>query len=613
MKELKINPSINALILTITLLCSSLLYAQKSVIDTVLNDSIVLNTKQPSKLKQLYSKYLFKKKSNPTVVKVAPFQKNTLGKPIRTIHIKSQDPFGYSLQDTTKRPKKWLERTGNTLHGKTKNFVIREILLFKKGDHLDSTKIKESERLLRSQRILRRVEILPILSENGDSVDVFINSIDSWSMITTGSITTSRAGIRIRERNFLGLGHVFDNRYRHNYETGKSLYQFNYTVPNIAKTRIIGNVNYFKNENEHYNKSVSLVRPFYSPLAKYAGGIGVGQVFYQDSLDYNRTNMEYHNFKYNFTDIWGARAFRLGKSKSGKISNFILSGRYYDRNFKESPTFTADPYEFFSDQKNYFLGVGVSARKYTKDSFIYNYGIEEYVAEGHTAGIIAAIQDRPGYERFYLAGTASFGKYLPNKNYFGVEVNYGSFFRNGNPEQTTFNFQGLYFSHLLNWGRWNFRQFSKVNYTVGSNRWNTPADEMTLHQYDFMGMDGIRGARNIIGTQKLMLEFQTQSYSPYEFLGFRISPFFNASLGVVGNKNREFFHEDNIIARVGLGVMFTNDYFVFNNFHLSFSFYPRIPGEGTNVIKTNVIDNRDFNLMDYSFDKPSYIRWNRWD
>ena len=595
------------------LLCSGNLYAQGSDLDTLTKDSIQLKKKEPSKFKKLYTKYLFKKKSTPTVVKDVPFKLQTVGKPIRSIQIKSQDPFGYSLQDTTRKPEKWIERTGNALHLRTKPFFIREILLFKKGDRLDSTKVRESERLLRSQRTLRRVEINPVLSENGDSVDVYINSIDSWSMIATGSITTSRAGIRIRERNFLGMGHIFDNRYRHNYETGNSLYQFNYTVPNIAKTRIVGNLNYFKNENEHYNKSVSLVRPFYSPLARYAGGIGVGQVFYQDSLDYNRTNLEYHNFKYNYTDLWLARAIRLGESKSGKISNFIVTARYYDRNFKEAPTFTADPNEFFSDQKNYFLGVGVSARKYTKDSFIYNYGIEEYVAEGHTAGIITAIQDRPGYERFYLAGTASYGKYLPNKNYFGVEVNYGSFFRDGNPEQTTFNVQGLYFSQLLNLSRWKFRQFSKINYTAGYNRWDTPADEMTLHQYDFMGMDGIRGARNIIGNQKLMIEFQTQSYSPYEFLGFRISPFFNASLGVVGNTKDKFFHKENMIARIGLGVMFTNDYFVFNNFHFSFSFYPRIPGEGNNIIKTNVIDNRDFNLMDYNFDKPSYIRWNRWD
>ena len=603
--------SIRKFTLLIILLIGTWAYAQNKEI-TPEKDSIIAK-KEYSKFRKFYTKHLFKTKRVVTPLVETPLDGRLVGKPIRNIVIKSQDPFGYSLQDTTRRPKKWIERTGNSLHGKTKPYVIRELLLFKKGDKLDTLEIKESERLLRSQRILRRVEIKPELTINGDSVDVYINSIDSWSMIATGSITTSRVGVRVRERNFFGLGHVFDNRFRHNYETGNNLYQFNYTVPNIAKSRVIGNINYFKNENEHFSKGISLTRPFYSPLAKIAGGIGVGQVYFQDSLDYNRNELLYHNFKYNYTDIWAAKAFRVGESKNGLISNLILSGRFYDKSYKESPVSVEDPYEFFSSQQNYFAGIGISSRKYVKDKYIFNHDIEEDVAEGHVLGVIAGYQNRPNSERFYLSGVASFGRYSENKNYFGAQIQYGSFFRDGHSEQTTLNVQSLYFSRLLSLSRWRIRQFAKINYTAGVHRFNTPADELTMHEHDFMGLDGIRGARNIFGDQKLMVELQTQSYSPYEFLGFRISPFFNAALGIVANREDRFFDSNNIIARVGLGVMFTNDYFVFNNFQLSFSFYPRIPGEGTNIFKSNVIDNRDFNLMDFNFDKPSYIRWNRWD
>ena len=573
----------------------------------------VIPKKEYSKFRKLYTKHLFKTKRSVTPLEERPIDRKVVGKPIRHIYIKSQDPFGYSLQDTTRRPEKWIERTGNTLHGKTKPYVIRELLLFKKGDKVDSMEIKESERLLRSQRILRRVEIIPELSAQGDSVDIYINAIDSWSMIVTGSVSTSKFGVRIRERNFFGLGHVFDNRFRHNYETGKNLYQFNYTVPNIAKTRVIGNIHYSKNEDEHFNKGISLTRPFYSPLAKLAGGIAFGQIYFQDSLDYNRDELLFHNFKYNYSDIWAAKAIRLGESKNGLISNLIVSGRFYERNYREAPVGIDDPYEFFSDQKNYFGGIGISSRRYVKDKYIFNFNIEEDVAEGHVLGVVGGYQTRPNSERFYLSGIASFGRYFPNKNFLGAQVQYGSFFREGKSEQTTLNIQSLYFSRLLNISRWRIRQFAKVNYTAGVHRLDTPADELTMHEHDFMGIDGIRRARNIFGDQKLMVELQTQSYSPYEFLGFRISPFFNAALGIVANREDRFFDSDNIIARVGLGVMFTNDYFVFNNFQFSFSFYPRIPGEGNNIFKSNVIDNQDFNLMNFSFDKPSYIRWNRWD
>lgn len=559
---------------------------------------------------------LFKKKvKNDTIpIKEENFISNSvLNKPIRKIIIETNDPFGYSLKDSTLKPKNWIEKTGNSIHVKTKPYVIKETLLFKKGDKLDSLKIKESERLLLSQRLLRKVEIKPVLTEDKDSVDVYIDAIDSWTMFLTGSASTSKIGVQIRERNFFGLGHALLTRYRHNYKSGKSLFHFNYTVPNIAKTRVIANVNYFKNEDDHYDKGITFTRPFYSPLAKIAGGVGVGQKFFQDSLDYNRNDLKYLNFKYDYLDVWGAKAFRINEQANGKVSNFILAARYYSRNYTEKPDIDLDPYDFFSHQNNYFLSAGISSRQYVKDNFMFNNGIDEYVEEGYNFGLIGALQNRENYNRTYLAGKVAYGKYLKNKNYIGAELQYGSFFRDNFAEQTTFSFNFVYFSSLMNVNRWKIRQFSKLNYLVGGHRWDTPADELTLNQNDYLGVDGIRRGRSINGDQKLILEFQTQTYSPYEFLGFRLAPFFNAAIGAVSNKNENLFDKDNVVLRLGLGVTFSNDYFIFNNIKFSFSFFPKIPGEGQNIFKTNVIDNRDFDLMNYSFDKPSYIRWNRWD
>lgn len=617
MKSNSHYPNFYKLFYCFFLLVGAIIHAQvfdpKTTEDSYDSAVIPKVQRKPSPIKKIYSKYLFKKrKSSSSSVIEMPFDRNIEGKPIRHIYINTYDPFGYSLQDTTKRPQKWIEKTGNNLHGKTKRFVIKELILFKPGQPLDTLKLKESERILRTQRILRRVEIKPQIIPDNDSVDVYINSIDSWSMIATGSVSTSKIGIRVRERNFLGLGHVFDNRYRHNYETGKNLYRFSYTVPNIIKTRILGNISYAKDENEYFSKSVSLQRPFYSPLAKYAGGIAAGQRYYKDSLDYGIDVMEMHNFKYNFFDLWGAKAFRISNLQEENITNFVVSARYYERSYKEAPTFTADPYQFFADQKNYLFGVGLSSKHYQKESYIYNNGIDEDIAIGRTAGIIAGFQDRPNLQRLYLGAKISAGGYIKT-GYFGAELQYGSYFNHGKSEQGAFDLRTLYFSKLLNLGKWRLRQFTKVNYTVGFNRWNTIADELSLNEHDYEGIDGIRGARNLMGNQKLMIELQTQSYSPYEFLGFRISPFFNAALGIIGNTNDAFFHKDQMIVRLVLGVMFTNDYFVFNNFQFSFSFYPRIPGEGVNIIKSNVIDNRDFDLMDFDFSKPSTIRWNRWD
>ena len=584
----------------------------KAQVDSVRIDTVQIENKEHSKFRKFYERVLFKKKK--TSFPIQPNYRNEdlyEGKIIRNIYYKTQDPFGYSLSDTTMRPTKWLERAGNTLHGKSKNFVLRQNLLFKKGEKYDSIKVSESERLIRSNRSIRRVEIKGNLVGN-DSIDVYVNSIDSWSMFITGSLSSSKVGIRVRERNFLGIGHVLDNRYRHNYKTGNSLYQFNYTVPNIAQTRIMGNIRYFKNEDNYYTKSLSFVRPFYSPLAHFAGGVSVGQVFFRDSLDYNKPVLEMNSFKYNYQDYWLARAFKINNFGSDKITNFIVSARFYDRTFKETPSLENDPEQYFSDQTNYMVGLGISSRRYEKTRFIFNYDIDEDIAIGKSAGLIFGQQNIRQTNRYYLGGKASIGGFI-NTGFWGISVEYGGFFNRGKFEQKTLSLELQYMSKLSSWGRWRFRNFAKTNYLYGDSRLDSPADQLTLHEHDYLGMAGFKSDRGLMGQQKLMFEYQLQSYTPYQFLGFRISPFFNAMAAAIGDNKKFIFNSNPIYTRFSLGVMLTNDYFVFNNIRFSLSYYPNIPGQGENLIKTNLIDNRDYQMMDFDFSKPNYIRWNRWD
>ncbi len=111
----------------------------------------------------------------------------------RNIDIETLDPFGYSLDNPDRKPKNWAERTGNTIHMKTRKWTIRNYLLFKKNDELDSLLVKESERLLQQQRYIRNVIIKPVAVKGSkDSVDISVRVLDSWSLIPTGSISSTR-------------------------------------------------------------------------------------------------------------------------------------------------------------------------------------------------------------------------------------------------------------------------------------------------------------------------------------------------------------------------------------------------------------------------------------
>ena len=93
--------------------------------------------------KRKFTKFVYKLIFEPVAeqkVRKSSFQKikkpNYIqyeGKIIRNIEIITLDPFGFSDIDSTRVPSNFMDRTGNSLHAKTKNIAIRNLLLIKKN------------------------------------------------------------------------------------------------------------------------------------------------------------------------------------------------------------------------------------------------------------------------------------------------------------------------------------------------------------------------------------------------------------------------------------------------------------------------------------------------
>lgn len=137
----------------------------------------------------------------------------------------------------------------------------------------------------------------------------------------------------------------------------------------------------------------------------------------------------------------------------------------------------------------------------------------------------------------------------------------------------------------------------------GGNRMAIIRDQVNLN-----GDTGIQGfeSNTLLGTQKFLFTLQTQSYSPWDLLGFRISPFANITMGMIGDKDNPLY-KSNIFSKIGLGVLLTNDYLVFNGFQISFAYYPRIPDSGDGIFKSNSFKNTDLILPDYQVGKPIVV------
>ena len=539
--------------------------------------------------------------SKPKPKAVTKYQE---GKVIRNITIETLDPFGYSVTNEKKVPKRKLDKFGNSIHIKTKEITIRNLMLFKKHDKLDSKLVAESERLIRSQRYVREVTIVPVnIPNNKDSIDVKIRVLDSWTLIPTGSLSSSESSVKLTERNILGFGHLISGNIKNRFDTKERAVFAQYSINNIKNTYIRFDLNYENEFNNDSRRSINLNRPFYSVVTKNAGGIYFENRLKTENFTFNDEIVP-DAFSYNFQEYWYGRAFKINSKTNPEryFNNLIVALTYNDKDFGRKPDVTLDPSLYFSNEKNWIGMIGFSKQKFYQDKYVFNYNIVEDIPYGGNIALIIGHQEKNSNTRMYSGLSLSYGKKY-NFGYASAFAEWGSFYDAGLTEQTTFKLGLNYFSPLLTWGKWHFRQFVKPTYVWGNNRDESFKDRLNLRDED--GLPGFNDLLN--GTQKWTVSFQTQSYIPGSWYGFRFSPYFNTTFGSLANEKALF--SSKVYSKFSIGALINNDFLVFNSFQISFSYYPTIPFDSDDVKKVNSFENTNLTLYDFQLSKPAYIRY----
>ena len=525
------------------------------------------------------------------------------GKIIRKIVVTTLEPFGYSEIDTTAKPTSFFDKSGNFFHIKTKNLAIKNLLLIQKNEPLDSLLVKESERLIRSQRFVGGVNVQTYLIAK-DSVDVEIRVLDSWSLIPDFSTSTTKSNFYLTEKNFLGLGHEFSNSYQQSLSSKDFGYGTTYTIPNIRNTYIKTILSYNIDLDGNYTKFINAERPFFSAYTRWAGGVILGQnLIKTKTIDVNQM-VQIDNYKSNYQDYWVGHSFQIfkGNSEYNRSTNFITSARYYNRNYIEKPLLPIDSLGVYSSEKLYLISMGVSSRKFTQDKYIFNFNVIEDVGSGFIYNITSGYRFKNNQYKYYLGARIASGKYY-KFGYLSGNLEGGTFFDNYKTIQSTISLKAVYFTNLFGFGKWKIRQFVKPQLIIGNNRLDSNSDKLTLN-----GVTGIQGFSSSIlfGIKKFVATFQTQTYSPWKLLGFRMNPYLSYTMGMLGQPIDDFKYSK-VYSQISLGFILSNDYLVFSNFQFSFSFYPTIPGEGNSIFKTNSISTYDFGLQSFEIPKPILV------
>lgn len=530
------------------------------------------------------------------------------GKMVRHINVLVLDPFGYSVNDHNEQPDK-IERWGNRYHITTKQWVIKNMLLFEADKAIDPLEISESERLLRAWPHVNdaRIYVQTLGAKARDSVDIVVVVQDKWTTSISGTFSLSSPEIIVTEKNFLGLGNQLIQGVEWNRDEGFVNNIGEYSIRNIKKTYITATASYALSR-ELKRMGLSFDRPFYSPLAKWAAGAAVTTnygLFKQYSIAI--ADSVGYDLYFNDVDLWGAKSIPLNNSKTASLdersSNFIIGARYYRLNHFKRPSFEVDSEYVNRDEVMYLANVGFSHNTYYRDKYLYRFGANEDIPEGFSVEYTQGKLKKEDMLSLHYSGLKmAAGKYFDRFGYLSGALGYGTFYNRQMASMGVVNIDLLYFSDLLNAGKWNFRQFTRYKMVHGIGR--ESYEWVTINGAQMYGFD----SDLLRGKSKMMVSMEMVIYSPYQLIGFRFAPVVSVGFATVGDDFASLFNS-RIFRVYSLGIMIRNEYLIMNSFQLSIGLYPYMPGNANYSVKANNINTLNGKPGDFMISKPELVNY----
>ncbi len=507
------------------------------------------------------------------------------GRTIRSIQIHVLDPFATNVGDTIVRPTNWIERVGNGAHITTRKHVVKGILLFKVGDALDPLELRESERILRSYSLANdaRITVLPAEGELGE-VDVLVVVQDRWSLEIAASGDLNGANVQIEENNLLGMGQLLEQEVGYDMSRSRPVLKGAHRVYNFGESHISSTVRYVASQ-ELDQALLSVDRPFFSPLTKWAGNATASHSWYRPDLDPRYDVQRTGTLQTTRYDLWGGVSLRASAdtTEDARSESIVLATRYIDQAYRVSGDLR-DSLRY-SDDRTALVSIQFSEQRFLKDRYLYRFGSAEDVALGRLFSFTTGAVWTPGGAPLPYSGVSASQAISTGKGrYTLLSLGVGSFWRNGRSTNAAASINLYGFSELIGLGKWKLRQFITVTYAKSIN----PSSPMSL---DLGGEQLSRmNAYGWYGDQKLLLRTETVAYSPISVLGFRFAPVLVIGIGTLAGEH-EPLYTTTYRASVGLGLLIRNERLLSNSFRVSFAFYPWLPSELGDQFRYNALNS----------------------
>ncbi|MCK4568973.1 MAG: hypothetical protein KAT76_01710 [Bacteroidales bacterium] len=504
------------------------------------------------------------------------------GKIIRNIKFTTLEPFGPSLHDTSGVPYTWFGKFGNSVHIKTRSYILRSNLLISSGELIDPLVLADNEVLMRNLPYIDDTRIVIVPIENTDSVDLLFITKDKFSFGINPIIkTASNISIKVWNENLYGLGHrvggevsIITNRSPVvHFDAGQ------YTIQNINGSFIRGDLGYVYIDDQHqYN--ISFSRGYLPPTINTGLGMSYKRYVFDDYFVDQDSIYIIQDVDLEFQSAYLGHAFNIYDNPDSKLHGIYLTPGFtiINKHYLKRPYVTTEYIGRYRNTIQFLGSISLSQNNFYESNYFFEFGRTENVPYGFILNLTAGLESGEHYNRLYSGFTFSASDYINKFGYLFGEIRIGGYYKDNNLEEGLLKISINHASRLFRFRHSHVRLFSSLWYTMGFDR--LPGEFLR-----FDGDNGIHGFSSnlLIGQERLSFHIEPVVFTPWVFLGFRFVFFGYASFGMIGPGNKAIF-DTYLYSGYGLGIRIRNDNLVLNTLELSIGIYPNSPSDQDNLI-----------------------------
>jgi hypothetical protein len=495
------------------------------------------------------------------------------GKIINDIRVVVLPPFGYDIRkfDSTPEITKW-RKAGNNSHANTRAWVLRNNLLFRKGQTINPLIMAETESFIRSIGYVNDVYIR-IDSASTTDADVTVVVRDNWSIGAYVRNVSTKIDVEVFDHNFIGLGNNFNLRGIFNTKTERKFGGgLGYRYPNLLRTFINIDASYADDIVSKYH-SVALERPLQKNLNLF------GQIS-NNVLETNLSQTAWDSISPTYNADFSA-SLGYAFNPTANDNTFVVAARFWDKSPLYKNVIKPDNPEYFQYIKNRMalIQLSVFRQRHFRTHMVNSFGRVENFAYGYNVSAQVGYSEWKQFSKYGLYGSfrvAANKLYRAGSVYFEGAIS--SFFDHKQPFEGVLKLKLDMFSSLYQIGRQNYRHFLSVNYS----RRLDYIPGFRNHNFTFNDLMSMkfRNVSNFTATEKLMFKTEGDVFSSLNVAGFRFLFYAFADFGWIANYNDHLLNNRNVYWGAGLGVRIRNDLLVFRTVDLKIGYYPRMNQHG---------------------------------